>query len=108
MKILLALLIIFSSNIYAQGECLSTVNINNTNIIYNTEKELEYIRLEYQEYLENIKQLPRTSKFGKSGKKDHIKQRKESYEYAIALKYQQLEQYKYIAAKDRKIIVIKQ
>lgn len=106
MRILFILLFIYSTNLYAQ--CLTIDNIHNTNIIYNTEKELEVIKREYREYLENIKQLPSTSKFGKSSKKGHIKQRKKTYEYAIALKYQQLEQYKYIAAKNRKIVVMKQ
>lgn len=86
----------------SEGDCLTRTMINTINheyIAHVNDNELESLYKEKEEFLNNIKSLPSASKFGKSGKADHIKQRIEDIEYRIAVKEAELSYHRKFARK---------
>lgn len=84
------------------GQCLTQMMLNDINheyIAHVNDNELESLYKEKEEFLNNIKSLPSASKFGKSGKADHIKQRIEDIEYRIAVKEAELSYHRKFAGK---------
>lgn len=86
----------------SEGDCLTQTMLNDINheyIAHVNDNELESLYKEKEEFLNNIKSLPSASKFGKSGKVNHIKQRIEDIEYRIAVKEAELSYHRKFAGK---------
>ena len=84
------------------GQCLTQTMLNDINheyIAHVNDNELESLYKEKEEFLNNVRSLPSASKFGKSGKVNHIKQRIEDIEYRITIKESELYYHRKFAGK---------